>query len=321
MIFSRLFSRAKPEEHEQPVAVTVAAPPSAAPLPPATLSVAEACHALAQTRTDDQWRAMLVQSLTEPILDQVPMPGFPNETLQRGMVGNAGEIAINEAFLFWQEVKKYWALSGSKPLGEASVLDFGTGWGRYLRFFLKDTPPAQLLGLDVDPSFVAVAEELLPGVPFRVVQPLPPTDLADGSFDLVCAYSVFSHLAESAHQAWISEFARILRPGGMVIVTTQRRDFLDYCDYLRQQETLETVWHENLARSFVDTDAARKAYDEGEFLYSPTGGGAVRDASFYGEAIVSPAYVRRAWTDRFEIIDFVDDPQRCPQAIIVARKA
>ena len=42
----------------------------------------------------------------------------------------------------------------------------------------------------------------------------PPLRFADGSFDIVYAYSVFSHLSERVQLRWVEEFARILRPGG-----------------------------------------------------------------------------------------------------------
>jgi hypothetical protein len=155
--------------------------------------------------------------------------------------------------------------------------------------------------------------------------------------DLVYAYSVFSHLAEEAHQAWMSEFHRILKTGGLLVVTTQRRAFIDFCASLRKRRRRAIIgflrrlmrgdrqepshaWYEGLAASFSDVRATKRAYDEGRFVYAPTGGGAVRDASFYGEAVVSPRYVERTWANRFELIDFVDDRSRSDQAIIVARR-
>jgi SAM-dependent methyltransferase len=288
--------------------------------PDAAHASAVALHKLALGSSDREWLELNIQGISEPMIRGVRMPGFPEEQVQRGMVGSAGEVALREAFLFWQEAKGFIERFSVRSLGESNVLDFGSGWGRYLRLFLKDTPPAQLAGVDVDPEFVSLAARLLPGVRFSVVQPLPPTSLPSGHFDLIYAYSVFSHLSEPAHQAWITEFERILNPGGLLIVTTQGRHFIEFCARLRQAGTFESDWHRALARSFVDPEQSRRDYDQGRFLYSGTGGGGPRDSSFYGEAIVSPAYVRSTWNNRFEILDFVDDVRRCPQAIIVARK-
>ena len=70
--------------------------------------------------------------------------GFPEDRIQRDMVGSAGEHALREAFLFWQEAKAYFNGLSARPLNECYVLDFGCGWGRYTRLFLKDTPRTAL---------------------------------------------------------------------------------------------------------------------------------------------------------------------------------
>ena len=35
---------------------------------------------------------------------------------------------------------------------DSRVLDFGCGWGRVIRFFLKDVAPWNLVGVDIDPN-------------------------------------------------------------------------------------------------------------------------------------------------------------------------
>jgi hypothetical protein len=61
-----------------------------------------------------------------------------------------------------------------------------------------------------------------------------------------------------------------------------------------------------------------RSTDRGEFVYSPTGGGGVRDASFYGDAVVPEHYVAQHWPPDLEILSF--DEQADVQALIVARK-
>jgi SAM-dependent methyltransferase len=278
------------------------------------------CHQLGRRLDDKAWLALLIDSIQHPIQQGVQMPRFPDDAVQRSMVGSAGEHPLREAFFFWQQAKFYYQQHGDRPLEDSMVLDFGSGWGRFIRLFLKDVRPEQLVGVDVDPDFVALSEKLLPGIQFRVVPPLPPCDLSIGTFDLIYAYSVFSHLSEAAHLAWVQEFARLLRPGGMVVVTTQRKGFLDFCESLRHEKELSSPWHVALSRSFLNVDLAKQQYADGQFLYSATGGGGPRDASFYGEAVVSPAYIQQNWSYLYDIVAFIDDETVCPQAIIVARK-
>jgi SAM-dependent methyltransferase len=55
----------------------------------------------------------------------------------------------------------------------------------------------------------------------------PPTPFPADRFDLIYAFSVFSHLSEPVHEAWLGELSRILRPGGLLVVTTREREFIE----------------------------------------------------------------------------------------------
>jgi SAM-dependent methyltransferase len=47
----------------------------------------------------------------------------------------------------------------------------------------------------------------------------PPLPFEDASFDLVYSISVFTHLDEEMQDAWLNELKRVLRPGGILIIT------------------------------------------------------------------------------------------------------
>src|SRR5262249_9777473 len=114
--------------------------------------------------------------------------------------------------------------------------------------------------------------------------------------------------------------ARLLKPGGILVITTQPREFIAFCCHWRSHPP-QRQWHESLANAFPDPDEAYARYDSGEFLYVPTGGGGVRDASFYGEALIPRQYVQAHWTRHLTLREFVCDAARCAQALIVMQKA
>ena len=93
--------------------------------------------------------------------------------------------------------------------------------GRFSRVFMHDTRLHNIHGIDVDPEFAELTRDLFGSEQFKVCPAFPPTDYADGTFDLIYAYSVFSHLSEQACRAWMAEFHRILKPGGVVGLTTR----------------------------------------------------------------------------------------------------
>ena len=154
-------------------------------------------------------------------------------------------------------MKRDAALLGRPIDPERVVLDFGCGWGRMTRFFLKDVRPENLHGADVSPSLVALCRESIPSCPFWLIDPMPPSTFDRDTFDVIYAYSVFSHLSERAHLRWIGEFARILKPGGVLLVTTRGRDFIALCHSLRGR-TGGDPYRELLASAFPDPRGARR---------------------------------------------------------------
>lgn len=270
--------------------------------------------------TDSEWLEVLLKSLEHSVVDGIKMPGFPPEELQRQFVGMSGPQALNEAFNFYSEIKRYAAKLGRKLGRDSRILDFGCGWGRIIRFFLKEVTADNLYGIDVDSEMTDLCIKTVGHGHYCAIKPLPPLEFSENSFDIVYAYSVFSHLAEPVHIQWIEEFSRILKPGGILVATTQARSFIELCRTLRNQSNSSNKWHHALAHSFVDTDAAFADYDSGKFLYSPTGGGGPRDASFYGEAVIPQRYVEREWTKYLDFCDFTYDPAIIPQSLIVMQK-
>lgn len=270
--------------------------------------------------SDEQWFETLVKSIENPIVNGVELPGFPPDQFQTVIVGSSGKQALQEAFNFYREVKHYASGLALKFDNSSRILDFGCGWGRIIRFFLKDINSDNLYGVDVDPGMIDICNKHVRCGNYSVVNPEPPTEFPNESMDVIYAYSVFSHLAEPIHIKWIEEFSRILKPGGMLVVTTMARYFIEYCQSL-QGRTHESEYHNALAKSFVETQGALDDYDNGKFLYSAIGGGPVLPGSFYGIALIPRAYVEKEWTKFLTFIDFVDDRTRLPQAMIVMKKS
>ena len=270
--------------------------------------------------SDDDFFALLVESTRrETVTHGVTLPGFPEEVYQRNSIGSFGETALREGFGFYRQIKGFAPECGNPISADTRILDFGIGWGRIIRFFLKDVLVENIYGVDVDPYMIELCKDTnVPGT-LCVINPLPPTKLPDASLDIIFAYSVFSHLSQDAADSWIEEFNRLLKPGGIVVATTQARNFIDYCEQLRNQQP-EFEWHEKLRRSFVDTQAAFAAYDRGEFLFSPTGGGESRPSSFYGEALIPSAYMQKHWIKWFILKDFIVHSSYTVQNVFLLQK-
>jgi SAM-dependent methyltransferase len=241
------------------------------------------------------------------------LPGFPDEAVQVRFTGNAGELMLWQAFQAYRLFRGLAAEHGPAVGACQAVLDFGCGWGRIIRFFQKDLDAGRLWGIDVNPEMIALCRRLDPWSRFEVVDTAGPTAFADGTFDLVYAFSVFSHLSEDMHRRWLQEIRRILKPGGLFLATTRRRDFIEQSVLDRLRRPLSRH-PEAIAGMFADTRRWLAAYDAGGYCYEPLPG-----MVGWGETCIPREYVRREWTKEFTILDFVDDPRRCTQNVIVAR--
>lgn len=103
------------------------------------------------------------------------------------------------------------------------VLDFGCGAGRTVRHFLRDAAQAELWGSDIDgPSIAWLRQNLSP--PLHVTQngSEPPIGFEYGTFDLIWALSVFTHLTDNS-LPWLLELHKLLKPGGLLIATYMGR--------------------------------------------------------------------------------------------------
>lgn len=247
------------------------------------------------------------------------VPGVPDASLQANYTGGSEDATFKEGFAAYRLFKHSYEKYVGRIAG-ARILDFGCGWGRILRFFLRDVPPEQLTGVDHSDQAIAACRETNKWCNFVLVEPHPPTSLPSESFDLIYLYSVFSHLPEQMHLDLLRDFERLLTPGGLLIATTRGRDFIRYCQSLRERSNLadEPAWLSQSARVFLDEAESLAAYDEGRFCYGSFG--VEGRWSFWGEACIPKGYAEKHWPAGFRILEYIEDRAICPQNVIIARK-
>jgi SAM-dependent methyltransferase len=115
-------------------------------------------------------------------------------------------------------IQRHVSEMGIDLLRSRRVLDFGCGCGRTLRWFLRDDTTAELHGVDVDADAIAWCQKHLRGN-FAATTSAPPLPHPDGHFDVVYCLSVFTHLNESMQDLWLAELKRVLKPGGVLLLT------------------------------------------------------------------------------------------------------
>ncbi|HYP06010.1 MAG TPA: class I SAM-dependent methyltransferase [Bryobacteraceae bacterium] len=109
--------------------------------------------------------------------------------------------------------------AGSPLSTSRKVLDFGCGCGRTLRWVMTAYPDVAFTGSDVDREAIEWNSANLAGARFTTNGEWPRLAFSDSEFDGVYAISVFTHLDREHQIAWSEELARIISPGGVLVLT------------------------------------------------------------------------------------------------------
>lgn len=110
------------------------------------------------------------------------------------------------------------------------LLDFGCGCGRIIRHW-KAMTGSRLRGTDYNPYLIDWCRANLLFAEFELNALDSSLGYPDETFDLVYAYSVFTHLRESLQHHWIRELTRVLRSDGLLVLTVHGRSYMDWLDH------------------------------------------------------------------------------------------
>ena len=156
------------------------------------------------------------------VADSLPLPPAK---LRVRVAGNADAAWFLEGGRLAEEtIRGALERAGMRLDDVVAILDCGCGCGRVTRWLAGHQ--GEIRGSDFDGPAVQWCRENLPFASFVHNGLKPPLPFAAGEFDLVYAFSVLTHLPVNLQHAWVAELARVVRPSGLLLLSTHGRRYL-----------------------------------------------------------------------------------------------
>ena len=153
----------------------------------------------------------------DPIKDRLGEVFSRHPVLQKIFYGLLNLLFLR-AWYVRREVRRLLAAMG----GRVRVLDAGTGFGQYAYFIARTFPEAEVVAVDVKQDYLDNARRFLDRTPQGRQVVLAADDLTrlrtEGPFDFILSVDVMEHIEDD--RAVFRNFARVLRPGGAVLINT-----------------------------------------------------------------------------------------------------
>lgn len=255
----------------------------------------------------------------DPELQQL-LPTPPYELMRRVWGANATadrfhDSGLSDAQGFYVRL----AQAGFDFAAPSALLDFGCGCGRLLRPLARLADTTRFAGADVDADAIQWCREHLDWADYAVLPVTPPSPFPAAHFAGVIAYSVFSHLAEALHRAWLQELARITSRGAVLILTVQG---LHVAERFASGRIAEFAVP-SAAQMRRDLPTLRERgflfypYPEGHNVSLPA---ADRGAGVHGMTFILPEYIRAHWLDDFELVGVHAAPRDWQDEVVLRRR-
>lgn len=164
------------------------------------------------------------------IPDQFPhikafLPSMASEDVQKLWTGAHGEVLLGQSLAFVKTmVSGYAALTGKK-IENASILDFGCGWGRLIRLLYKFITVENIYGVDSWDESIYECKKHNIKANLAISDWVPRSLPFERQYDLIFAFSVFTHLSEKTAHVVLQTLRKSILEDGLLIITIRPKEY------------------------------------------------------------------------------------------------
>jgi ubiquinone/menaquinone biosynthesis C-methylase UbiE len=143
------------------------------------------------------------------------------------------------------------------PPARLRLLDVACGTGRTLRQLATAHPALRFHGVDLSPYYVQAARRLLAdvGEVSLAVENAEALPYADATFDVATSVYLFHELPRNARRRVVAELARVLRPGGLLVIEDSAQP-ADSPELAAVLAVFPLDFHEPFYRDYLEDDLA-----------------------------------------------------------------
>ncbi len=155
------------------------------------------------------------------------LPKMSSESVQNAWTGTSGKTLLNQTVPF---VRYILSVSSWRPqqIGNLKVLDYGCGYGRISRLIMKYVDVKDVFGADPWQESITLVHEAGFSENFKLTEEVPSKlPFQENSFDLVWAFSVFTHLSPIVARKSLETLSRYLNKEGVLVITLRPFEYWD----------------------------------------------------------------------------------------------
>lgn len=252
-------------------------------------------------------KSKISQSFIEKLYDRsFPKIGSKHDSNRTGIGYLSDKSDINYTVINGLSdiitINKVWQKYKSDTVEKQTVLDFGSGSGRLLRFADEFGDNIELFGTDVNPKAINWLQSSMKNTTLDVIDNDKKQIKFQVKFDLIYAWSIFTHFNETEHKIWLDNFLKILKPGGLALLTFNSES--NFETFINSKERLQKIGIDKdglmeIKKQFHEagfTFFKRYNFDESK-IYGI-------DAKSFGQTYISKKYINDNWNKSFEVLGF-----------------
>jgi len=206
-------------------------------------------------------------------------PTMASTDVQQQWTGSSGETLLKLTVAFVRSMLGAYHQFSAGRSHNARILDFGCGYGRILRLMYKYFSDENIFAVDPwDKSINLCLEHKMRGN-LALSDWMPRTLPYRGPFDLIYAFSVFTHLSEKTAEVCLNTLRDVISETGILVISIRPEEYWDFHADGKHAPEMKALHAAN------------------DFAFLSHGNMTVDRDSTYGDTTMSADYIRRKFSD------------------------